>query len=178
MAERYEVEKKLTKGELALYDQELDKKLKPENIKQLVKSKLTEEVFVVKNIFSEKRNFDFEATDAELSDEEYARTKREIKNPDALKKLNNLKISEEIFIEYMQKYNMQGEEGMTSEEKKFALKEAALFKTGYVTRLPFKSYHRMARDVFVYPEDMTSVPSTDRERELFKKYFFRYLESI
>lgn len=38
------------------------------------------------------------------------------------------------------------------------------------TRLPFKSYHRMARDVFIYPEDNIKVPTTEFEREKFKKY--------
>jgi hypothetical protein len=41
LAEREAVEKKLTKGELYLYDQEMSKKLTPENIKILIKQKLT-----------------------------------------------------------------------------------------------------------------------------------------
>jgi hypothetical protein len=60
----------------------------------LIKSKLTEEVFLVKNIFSDRRDLDFMPTEEEAADEEYTRVKREVKNPDALKKLNNLAISE------------------------------------------------------------------------------------
>ena len=45
------------------------------------------------------------------------------------------------------------------------------------TRLPFKSYHRMARDLFVYPEDMISTPSSQEEIDRFKKYLCLYLAS-
>lgn len=41
---------------------------------------------------------------------------------------------------------------MSAYEKKFADTEKLYYKNGIATRLPFKSYHRMARDVFVYPE--------------------------
>jgi hypothetical protein len=34
----------------------------------------------------------------------------------------------------------------------------------------------MARDLFVYPEETTSIPSTERERDLFKKYALSNLE--
>ena len=35
----------------------------------------------------------------------------------------------------------------------------------------------MSRDLFVYPEEMVSVPSSQREIDLFKKYIFCDLES-
>ena len=44
------------------------------------------------------------------------------------------------------------DQNLSSEERKFATNEALYYKHEMTTRLPFKSYHRMARDLFVYPE--------------------------
>lgn len=71
----------------------------------------------------------------------------------------------------------QDEEDMLPEERRFAQKERQYYKSEFCTRLPFKSYHRMARDAFVYPEDMPSVPSNERDIDLFKKYAFPDAES-
>ena len=62
MKERETVEKKMTKGELYIFDQEFVKKFEPENIRQMISNKLTEEVFVIKNMFTDSRDFDFLAT--------------------------------------------------------------------------------------------------------------------
>ena len=104
LQERELIEKKLTKGELYLYDQKLSKQLEPENIKSLVKQKLTEEVFLVKNLFADEREYDLQPNEEEQADLHYTKVKRTIKNPEALKKLNNLSISEQIYQEYMHKY--------------------------------------------------------------------------
>ena len=64
----------------------------------------------------------------------------------------------------------EDEQKMLSQERKFVANERQYYKNGLTTRLPFKSYHRMTRDMFVYPEEMVSVPSTEREIDLFKKY--------
>ena len=45
----------MTNGELYLYDQKMEKKLEAESIRELVKQKLTEEVFMVRNMFIESR---------------------------------------------------------------------------------------------------------------------------
>jgi hypothetical protein len=93
LAQRQEVESKLTKGELYLYDQELAEQLRPENIRELVRGKLTEEVFLVKNLFSDRRDYDFRPNEEEVFDFEYTRVKRTVKNPEALKKVNNMGLS-------------------------------------------------------------------------------------
>lgn len=48
-------------------------------------------------------------------------------------------------------------EHMTPAEKKFARQEIQYFKKDYVSRLPSVSYQRMARELFVYPEEMQRV---------------------
>ena len=55
LEERFEAEKNMTDGELYLYDQKLERKLEPESIRDLVKQKLTEEVFMVRNVFIESK---------------------------------------------------------------------------------------------------------------------------
>jgi hypothetical protein len=45
-------------------------------------------------------------------------------------------------------------EHMTAAERKFARHEKQFLRAGFASRLPSKSYHRMARDLFVYPEEM------------------------
>jgi hypothetical protein len=62
-----------------------------------VKLKLTEEIFLVRNIFSDPREFSYELNTEEKAEEEYVKTKRVIKNTDALRKLNNLEMSEKIY---------------------------------------------------------------------------------
>jgi len=59
---------------------------------------------------------------------------------------------------------------MNPYERKFAENEKLYYKNGMCTRLPFKSYHRMARDIFSYPEESIKVPTTQDERDQFKKY--------
>ena len=81
-----------------------------------------------------------------------------MKNPQALKKLNNLNISEQIYLEYMNE--VKDKDDLPRLQKKFVEEEREFFRNGLASRLPFKSYHRMARDVFVYPEDMVKVPDT------------------
>ena len=125
----------------------------------MVNQKLTEEVFLIKNVFSPQSKFDYEPTELEEHDLEYTKMKRSIKSNEALKKLNNLSISEQIYQEYMHSYHHEDTgDNMSTEEKRFAEKESLYYKGDFTTRLPFKSYHRMARDLFVYPEDNTSVP--------------------
>jgi hypothetical protein len=167
LMEREEVEKKLTKGELYLYDQTFAQKLKPESIKELIHSKLVEEIFLVRNLFRENREYDYQPSDEDKHDEKYTRVKRLIKNPDALKKINNLSISEQIYLEYMDK--TEKADDLKEEERRFSQSERQYFKTGFVTRLPPKSYERMARDIFVHPEDQIYVPGSLEETELFKK---------
>jgi hypothetical protein len=119
-------------------------------VRQLLREKLEEEVFLLKNMFAERRHYDPKLTEEEVGDEEYARTKRAVRNPDALKKLNNLALSEEIYVEYMDRTaDREGE--LPPAESQFAKDQRQYYKHGLVTRLPEKSYHRMARDLFAYP---------------------------
>lgn len=131
-------------------DQRLQTRFSAANVRQLLREKLEEEIFIIKNMFSEERKYDPKITEEEAGDEEYTRTKRAIRNPDALKKLNNLAISEEIYVEYMDRTG--GKEGeLPPAESKFAKDQRQYYKHGMVTRLPEKSYQRMARDLFAYP---------------------------
>ena len=144
----------MTKGELYLYDQELSKKLQPESMRELVKQKLVEEIFIVKNIFADPREYEYNPDYYEQEDIKYTKMKRTIKSPDALKKFNNLNMTEQIYQEYV--YNLRTTEKkeelkMDPEVRKFFNNEDYYFKKEFATRLPFKSYHRMARDLFVYP---------------------------
>lgn len=91
-------------------DQRLQTRFSAVNVRQLLREKLEEEIFIIKNMFSEERNYDPKLTEEEVGDEEYTRAKRAIRNPEALKKLNNLALSEEIYVEYMDRTeNKEGE---------------------------------------------------------------------
>lgn len=70
---------------------------------------------MVKNLFVDRREYNFKPTEAEESDFEYTKTKRIIKNPEALKKLNNLSISEQIYLEYMSKKEDEAEDDLLPE---------------------------------------------------------------
>lgn len=43
---------------------------------------------------------------------------------------------------------------LSAAEAKFSKDQSYYYKNGMVTRLPSKSYHRMARDLFDYPEEI------------------------
>ena len=60
-------------------------------------------------MFVDSRNYDSQLSEEEEGDEEYARAKRAIVNREALKKLNNLSLTEEAYVEYMEK--TAGKEG-------------------------------------------------------------------
>jgi hypothetical protein len=91
-----------------------------------------------------------------------------------LKKLNNLALSEEVYVEYMNR--TAGKEGdLPAAERRFAKDQRHYYKHGMVTRLPSKSYHRMARDLYAYPEEIYPQKSAE-EISLFKKYYPLYLE--
>lgn len=107
------MERKLTKGQLFYFDQQFSAKLRPDYIKTLIQNKLEEEIYLVKNVFKDNREYDFEATEEERGDEKYTRVKRLMKNPDALKKFNNLNLSEQIYLQYMLK--SKNTEGMSNE---------------------------------------------------------------
>lgn len=81
-----------------LYDQSFHKKLEAENIRMLIMNKVQEQIYVLKNIFGEERNYDYQMKEEEVYDEEYTRAKRTIKNTSALKRLNNLALTEEITL--------------------------------------------------------------------------------
>lgn len=118
-------------------------------------------------MFVDERQYDAQLTEEEIADEKYTRSKRAIRNTEALKKLNNLSLSEEIFVEYMERTSKEIEE-LSAAEQKFAKDQRQYYKNGMVTRLPTKSYHRMARDLFAYPEEITPKQTQD-EIDLFKK---------
>lgn len=56
---------------------------------------------MIKNMFSDRRQYQLIPSDEEASDLQYTKIKRTIKNPEALKKLNNLSISQQVYLEYM-----------------------------------------------------------------------------
>lgn len=60
-------------------------------------------------------------------------------------------------------------------ERRFSKDQRYFYKHGMVTRLPRKSYQRMARELFDYPEE--AYPQrTPEDIALFKKYLQSYLE--
>jgi hypothetical protein len=75
-------------------------------------------------------------------------------------------------MEYMDR--TQDKEGeLPPAESKFAKDQRQYYKHGMVTRLPEKSYQRMARDLFAYPEE--AYPQRTAEQiASFKKYFLPY----
>jgi len=58
-------------------------------------------------------------------------------------------MAEQIYIKYME--DTSNKDDLKEQERRFVQNERQYFKNGYVTRLPMKSYNRMARDVFVHP---------------------------
>ena len=74
-------------------------------MRELVRQKLVEEIFIVKNIFADSREYEYNPDFYEQEDIKYTKMKRTIKNPDALKKFNNLNMSEQIYQEYV--YNLR-----------------------------------------------------------------------
>ena len=85
--------------------------------------------------------------------------KRLIKNPEALKRMNNMHISEEIFQEFMHEANSRKRK-MTKEENEFFAEQSKFYrKNGFVCRLPWKTYQRVAKEIYTYPED--SLPPTE-----------------
>lgn len=83
----------MSKGELFLFDKKFHQKFNPANIRLLIKKKIEEEVYLLRNVFGDLRQYDFEANEEEIADEQYTRAKRNIRNAEALKKLNNLALT-------------------------------------------------------------------------------------
>ena len=85
--------------------------------------------------------------------------KRLIKNPQALIRMNNMHISEEIFQEFMDEAN-SGRRKMTKEENEFFAEQSKFYRAnGFVCRLPWKTYQRTAKEIYTYPED--SLPAAE-----------------
>ena len=166
LSQREAVEPRLTKGELTLYDNKLNEQLASGQMRRLIHSKLEEEIYMVKNLFGSQREFNLELNDEEQADEEYTRTKRAIKNPEALQRMNNMHLSEEVFQEFMHE-GLEGNRKMTKEENEFYAEQSKYYKSeGFVTRLPFKTYQRVAKEIYAYPEDQMPPPE---EPALFKR---------
>lgn len=68
LAERLEAEQKLTKGELYLFDQRFHQRFSPQNIRLLIKKKLEEEVYLLRNMFVDERQYDAKLTEEEIAD--------------------------------------------------------------------------------------------------------------
>lgn len=86
----------MSKGELVLYDQEFADLLTPDTIRAVILLKLQTEISTVRNMFPQSNNYSFEISELEQSERQYTKIKNEIKNPIALKKLNDLVLTEHV----------------------------------------------------------------------------------
>lgn len=91
-----EFEKNLTKGELLALDQEMREIVSPDGFRMLMKLMLQAEIQQTKAYFINTRKYTYSQTESERHEERYCDIRRNVKNPEAFKRLNNLNLAMKV----------------------------------------------------------------------------------
>lgn len=95
----------MTKGELLAFDQEWRELITPESWRLVLKYVMNNEIAQTKQYFRNVRHYEYPRNDSDINEETYCEIRRNVKNPDAFKRLNNLRLAMDVQNEYFQKYN-------------------------------------------------------------------------